>query len=146
MALSFSEHEQKGREKALKYLKDWGEITFTEDPYAPYDAEIKTKGNNTIILEIKDRDIPSTKYDTYLLEKTKYDSLKEIPGIHFYVNFFNDGVVGLWNLDRIDTTDRWITEYCTTTTANNTYGLRRKPKEVLMLTKDEAVRFLNPSK
>ena len=66
------------------------------------DIEAKDRKGRSVNIELKTRIIPIDKYDTIYIEEDKYKHLimkwendGEIP---LYINFFNGGIVGVWDL------------------------------------------------
>ena len=66
------------------------------------DIEAKDRKGRRVNIELKTRIIPIDKYDTIYIEEDKYKHLLmkwendgEIP---LYINFFNGGIVGVWDL------------------------------------------------
>ena len=66
------------------------------------DIEAKDRKGRRVNIELKTRIIPIDKYDTIYIEEDKYKHLMmkwendgEIP---LYINFFNGGIVGVWDL------------------------------------------------
>lgn len=53
-------------------------------------------------VELKYRDMPHDKYDSYYLECDKYAELRRLSDngrTPLYINFFNDGFTAIWNVD-----------------------------------------------
>lgn len=66
------------------------------------DIEANDRKRRRVNIELKTRIIPIDKYDTIYIEEDKYKHLMmkwendgEIP---LYINFFNGGIVGVWDL------------------------------------------------
>lgn len=90
--------------------------------------------------EIKRRNILSTKYPDYFLEKIKYDALMKYfeqgnEDKALYVNIFNDKYI-IWDVSKI--TPIWKKEWCTATTAED-YGKIRVLKDVCLLKEEDAL-------
>lgn len=90
--------------------------------------------------EIKRRDILSTKYQDYILEKIKYEALMKYftegnEDRALYVNIFNDKYV-FWDISKI--TPIWEKKWCTATTAED-YGKKKVLKDVCLLKMEDAL-------
>ena len=140
--MTFQQHEDKGREKYEAMCRIPHD--YTKGQYAKWDVSATAK-TDTFNIELKDRDIPYTRYadEGFLLEKIKYDALleayRETGSIPIYMNFFQDNVGYYWNL--LDIEPVWETVNCTTTTADGTYGNKRVGKLVTKLLPVDGVRF-----
>lgn len=140
------EAERKGREKCVKYsvnILGYNDFEFTKSDYDRSDVVVTTTSKLTI--EIKNRDIPITKYllNGFMLEKKKWEGmLKQFPDCHReYLNFFQDDYYIIWDLDRLSSSfeSRWDKRLCTATTVGGTYGKVKVLKECLDLTINEAI-------
>lgn len=102
----FEIKETIGRNKAIKVLNKINRkfrTHLTENLYSRYDIDLT--GKTIYIVEVKDRDEDSTKYDEqgWILQKDKYDALMQINPNAIYLNTFTDGQYALWFLkDVID--------------------------------------------
>ncbi len=84
---------------------------FTTEDFADYDVVYTNEnGNNITIGEIKYRKNKVTDFDTWFLEKDKYDRLIQIannstnkPRVT-YINHFIDNITAIWDLTEIDVT------------------------------------------
>ena len=65
-----------------------------------YDA-ITSKGNK-VNIEVKTRTCTSTQYPTTFIKKDKVEALVNADGYALYINFFSDGVVGVWIITKDD--------------------------------------------
>lgn len=79
------------------------DIVFTDEKgYDKYDGTFKNSKGQTIMFEIKVRNVPSTQYPTTVIEKGKYDFLinqYNTSGVIPYLFvFFTDGKVLMQNL------------------------------------------------
>ena len=79
------------------------DIAFTDEKgYDKYDGTFKNSKGQTIMFEIKVRNVPSTQYPTTVIEKGKYDFLinqHNASGVIPYLFvFFTDGKVLIQNL------------------------------------------------
>ena len=75
----FLHNEELGRTKFQDFFKakpKWT-VTFTTDPYNHKDAWIKS-AERTMAAEIKNRAPQYENYDTYIMEKIKYDELERL--------------------------------------------------------------------
>ena len=66
------------------------------------DIEAKDRNTRSVNIELKTRNMSIDKYDTIFIEEDKYKHMMmkwendgEIP---LYINFFNGGIVGVWDL------------------------------------------------
>lgn len=104
--------ELEGRIKALKaYPK--AHFEFTKGQYAPFDAYVKSEDRPEVIktiVEIKDRNIPSTEYYDAQLELHKVSKMVDIAksrGISnvIYMAHYTDNKTAIWDLKKyVDTT------------------------------------------
>lgn len=75
----FQHNEELGRAKFADFFKNkpkWT-VTFTTDPYDHKDAWIKS-AERTLAAEIKNRAPQYEYYDTYIMEKIKYNELEKL--------------------------------------------------------------------
>lgn len=104
--------------KKLQTLND-DEHLFTSLEYTPqmcrFDAFATDQLDNDYAIEIKIRNIPSTKFDTIALDTTKYRYLYllGLSGyIPLFISFFSDGVCLIWKItEDLPTEDKEITIY-----------------------------------
>lgn len=121
----FEKSEIIGRERALKALKHISPKFRThtqENIKARYDIDLT--GKTVYIVECKDRDEDSTKYDEqgWILQKDKYDALMQINKNAIYLNTFKDGQYALWFLkDVIDEHTPTVMKECWHTTVKKDY-------------------------
>ncbi len=76
--MTTKQYEEKGRMKLEKLLNASRKIKsylFSTNRYDRYDCTSTGTSGELTIFEIKDRQIPSDKYDTILLERGKYDAM-----------------------------------------------------------------------
>lgn len=140
--MTFTQAEKAGRDVWYSTVSASVEdIKFTEDPYDPVDGHLTGKTGTRVVFEIKNRDIPSLLYPSYILEEWKYRNLMidyvKNGYMPLYVNIFVDKIM-IWDISKIDITDRIVTKNCTRTTAAN-YHKGETPKEVILLKPEEAV-------
>lgn len=100
----FEIKETIGRNKAIKVLNKINRkfrTHLTENLYSRYDIDLT--GKTIYIVEVKDRDEDSTKYDEqgWILQKDKYDALMQINKNAIYLNTFKDGQYALWFLNEV---------------------------------------------
>lgn len=145
---NFQQHELKGRKKLESIFKGSHKVTnyeFTTGQYDRLDCFTTGATGALTAYEIKDRDINSQTYPNYILELSKLNALmeaKEKSGYTpYYINFFADNTILLWDVSKIDITNRVIKKWCTATTAEN-YG-NRIQKDVILLQPSEGkiIRF-----
>ena len=77
---------------------------WQEDEYSTIDGHAVRKGYPTknYNVELKYRDMPHDKYDSYFLECDKYAELRRWSDNGYtplYINFFSDGYTAIWNVD-----------------------------------------------
>lgn len=139
--MTVEQYEQKGRNK-LKADFDNAECEmmyeFT-DTGNHIDCYATACTGEKYAIEIKNRDIPFDKYDTILLEWTKYDALMQEYALGYtplFRCYFRDAVF-TWDISKIDIEGRIEKMFCTKKTFEN-YG-NRIEKEVIMLKKEEAI-------
>jgi hypothetical protein len=129
-------NEDRGRVYLKQIVKDiipeCVELYFSPHQYSEWDALIRTPDNKYII-EIKCRDMVSTKYYGYIIEERKLQYLlkKSTEGyIPIYINFFKDGKCLLWDLRFEDFTDKQDM-YCNKVTVNPNAGKKLKTQTLL---------------
>ena len=143
---AFLEDEAIGRKKLKQLFETSPKISkyeFAEHEFDKVDA-FSTGQTGRCTYEIKNRNILSTKYDTYLLELDKYNALMyeytEEGYTPYYINFFSDGICIMWDVSKIDIEDRVELKYCTNKTAIG-YKRGEKQKKVILLKPEEGNRF-----
>lgn len=100
-------NEQIGRDKFQDFINQMPKytVTFTEDPYDHKDAWV-TSTDKKYAAEIKNRDVRYEAYDTYIMEKIKYDELerlyKENVTADGMMAYFFGNTLYLFNLKLID--------------------------------------------
>lgn len=134
----FTIAEDKGRELLREFLTKRNiKVSFTEDLYSSYDAE-----TDKAIYEIKVRDCNSNTYKDYILEEHKVLEMLKLKEQNnkriYYVNFFNDGKMILWDIERVCKLYNPTTKSCRRTTA--VYG-GYKEKKVYMIEPKNGVIF-----
>lgn len=141
--MTTKEYEENGRRKLVEDFKNSKheiEYEFTKGKYDSIDCFATAASiNQKYAVEIKNRNIPIEKYDTYLLELHKYNALM---AAHIYSGYtplfrvyFQDGVL-TWDVSKIDITNRVEELKCTQTTVD--YG-HKVAKKLIMLKKEEAI-------
>lgn len=112
MKSKFEQAEEKAKETFNGFCNQqkWCKIKrFTPGQYDPYDVVYNTN-NNLTIGEIKYRKNKVTDFDSWFLEKDKYDRLMEIAKNSSkyvkvtYINHFLDNVTAIWDLTELDVT------------------------------------------
>lgn len=100
----FVEDEYLGR-KILSNKYPNTNFYFTPEKYAPHDAQYWNDKGELILVEIKTRNFPSTKYSTAFIERdTKMAKLievkKALKGAKvIYLNIFTDRVMTMWDIE-----------------------------------------------
>lgn len=102
----FQHNEALGRAKFADFFKNKPyTVTFTEDEFDHKDAWV-TSTNKKYAAEIKNRSPRYEKYDTYIMEKIKYDELerlyKENVTVDGIMAYFFDDTLYLFNLKKIN--------------------------------------------
>lgn len=99
-------HETEGRKLFRELINQFNvkEYEFTEDEFNPIDVIFKHKGYK-LIADIKVRDRDARIFKTTFLEVQKCKEMKKIKkdnnhDIMWYVNFFGDDLVYIYNIDR----------------------------------------------
>lgn len=109
------EKERIGRDKVLSI---YGKYNLTESPsrFDSWDmsgSTLSPDGYKPYFIEVKDREIKSTDYNTALMEYKKFYLLKHVADYHggdmFYVCTYKDNVMLAFNLNKINLTDIFIT-------------------------------------
>lgn len=112
METKFDKAEKLAKETFNKFCQQekWCKVKrFTQGKYDDYDV-VYTTNNNLTIGEIKVRKNLVTDFDTWYLEKDKYDRLMEIAKLSTkqpkvtYINHFLDNVTAIWDLSKLDVT------------------------------------------
>lgn len=85
-----------------KVIPGYKELVFSDNQYSKWDGAIKGKKSTKYFVEIKVRNMSSSKYNDYMIEEKKMNYLLEMYDkegyIPLYVNFFEDGKALVWNL------------------------------------------------
>jgi len=105
----FQQDDKKGREIFKAFALENPEFKFkkeSKNEYSTWDVSYTRKKEN-YIGEIKIRKYNSTAFNDWYLQTDKYDKLRklqsQIPGSKLsYINFFDDNMTFVWNLDEID--------------------------------------------
>lgn len=105
----YQKDDKKGREIFKAFAKENPEFKFkkeSKDEFSCWDVSY-TKKRENYIGEIKIRKYNSTAFGDWYLQKDKYDNLRmlqlKVPGSKIsYINFFDDNITMVWNLDEID--------------------------------------------
>lgn len=139
---NFQRKEDEGRRKFAKLFQGAQDIKFTTDKYDKVDAYVTGFTGEVAVMEIKNRDIPSTKYaeEGYILEENKYKALMdkylEEGYSPYYISFFNDDVWYIWDCRDVDNR-KILLQYCTSSTAEN-YHRGEVEKRVFHLKPEDA--------
>lgn len=102
----FQETEYLGRSLFVQMKPDL-DIYFTEDKYAPYDAEFINSRGELSLVEIKTRDIDHNDYKDALFETGKLYKMqcnKHHRNAHqmLYINFYKDNKAVCWRLEKYE--------------------------------------------
>lgn len=144
--MTTKQYEEKGRMKLEKLLNASRKIKsylFSTNRYDRYDCTSTGTSGELTIFEIKDRQIPSDKYDTILLERGKYDAMvkayQDSGYTPYYINFYTDCyyVFPLLKIENVESRTQEIP--ATPNTYNYSYT-DKVVKKVIMLNKEEGIR------
>lgn len=133
-----------GRDKMQKLIDQYPErlydYYFTPNQYDWIDLFTTASTTlKTAAIEIKNRHNKSTDFKDWYLEPHKYNELKMVQEASghtpYYVNFFDDGLVAIWNIAKLgDLTKRIEMRRASDTTAYNyKKGATLKPEIPLKL-------------
>ena len=140
--MTTTEYEEKGRNKLIEDFNnaDCEMIyEFTQGKFDSIDCFATASTGDKYAIELKNRNIPLDKYDTYLLEMKKYNALmiahEESGYTPLFRVYFQDGVL-TWDISKIDINDRVEEMPC----AESTFNYANKIiKKIIMLKKEEAI-------
>lgn len=145
--MDYNDYEEKGRKKLENLFNNSNKIAkyeFSKFKFERYDCLSTGLTGELSVYEIKDRDIDSTKYETLMMERSKYDALidvyKKSGYTPYYVNFYRDCIYIFPILSIDDIENRTIELPCTRSTVN--YG-KKIIKRVIMLEKNEGILIHN---
>lgn len=141
--MTTKEYEDNGRKKLIEDFNNADceiEYEFTKGKFDSIDCFATAASiNQKYAIEIKNRNIPLDKYDTYLLEMKKYNALM---AAHIYSGYtpifrvyFQDGVL-TWDISKIDVNGRVEEMSCAESTFNYDHKIIKK---IIMLKKEEAL-------
>ena len=140
--MTTSEYEEKGRKKLIEDFNnaDCEMIyEFTKGKFDSIDCFATASTGQKFAVEIKNRNIPLDKYDTYLLEMKKYNALmiahEESGYTPLFRVYFQDGVL-TWDISKIDINGRVEEMFCAESTFNYEHKINKK---IIMLKKEEAI-------
>lgn len=140
--MTTSEYEEKGRKKLIEDFKNSKceiEYEFTKGKYESIDCFATACTGDKYAIELKNRDIPIDKYDTYLLEMKKYNALMAAYIYSGYTPlfrvYFQDGVL-TWDISKIDINGRVEEMKCAESTFNYSH---KRIKKIILLKKEEAI-------
>ena len=140
--MTTSEYEDRGRKKLIEDFNnaDCEMIyEFTKGKFDSIDCFATACTGEKFAVELKNRDIPIGKYDTYLLELHKYNALmvayEESGYTPLFRVYFQDGVL-TWDISKIDINGRVEEMKCAESTFNYEHKINKK---IIMLKKEEAI-------
>ena len=140
--MTTKEYEDKGRTKLVEDFKNSKcemIYEFTKGKFDSIDCFATASTGQRFAIELKNRDIPLDKYDTYLLELHKYNALMTAHIDSGYTPlfrvYFQDGVL-TWDISKIDVNDRVEEMPCAESTFNYSHKVVKK---IIMLKKEEAI-------
>ncbi|GAA4907022.1 hypothetical protein [Mucilaginibacter defluvii] len=105
--------ESVGRKKAKRLFNKY-ELVESDNIFSCWDFSGRTQSIAdeavNYFIEVKNRDLKSTTYDTTFLEVEKLNALKAVADANekaaiFYLCFFNDDIAYMFNLRKIDITN-----------------------------------------
>lgn len=112
---------------------------FEKDEYSAWDCTY-IWNNITFLVEIKVRNCSSTEYPDFILETDKCNNiLNECLQNNYrglYVNFFNDGIVVIWDLNKVKDNPDILKNCRKTTSVYSGY----KDKLVKLITLNQAIK------
>ena len=123
--------------------KNVTDLKFEEDQYSPTDCTYKVN-DKLVIGEIKVRDEYCKNFDDLILEKKKYDSIKDKMNelnakAGVYINYIGDNILYMFNIDNInDNTCKRMNKGCKRTTAEYS-GYTNK--DVYLVPKSLGIKF-----
>ena len=123
---NFTIAENDGRKLFESFINQTSiDIEFTEGQFDHIDAIITDKNGMKAVVEIKKRDTKYLYYPTHILELYKLIKVTEEQvnrgcKIGFYVNFFGDNVMLIYNLNKTANASRLSDVYCGNTTVEYT--------------------------
>ena len=140
--MTTTEYEDRGRTKLVEDFKNSKceiEYEFTKGNFDSIDCFATASTGDTFAIELKDRNIPLDKYDTYLLEMKKYNALmiahEESGYTPLFRVYFQDGVL-TWDISKIDINGRVEEMKCAESTFNYEHKINKK---IILLKKEEAI-------
>lgn len=120
-------------------------LSFSDNPFSRWDSAareqftvtvdgVTTQEDRKYIIEIKCREMESTRYADYMIEDKKFTYLMNTAAngyIPLYVNFFTDGTCLIWDLRyEMDAENRDI--YCNKVTVNPNAGKVNRSRKFLL--------------
>ena len=140
--MTTKEYEDNGRTKLVEDFKNADceiEYEFTKGKFDSIDCFATASTGQKFAVEIKNRNIPLDKYDTYLLEMKKYNALmiahEESGYTPLFRVYFQDGVL-TWDISKIDINGRVEEMKCAESTFNYEHKINKK---IILLKKEEAI-------
>lgn len=110
MTNAFQKAEDICTEKTLKLLGHKYNLDRSADQFEVWDFSGVTQSleaeDKSFFIEVKNRDIKSTTYDSIYMELSKFQSLIEVADSNdnadcFYLNFFTDNIALIFNLRKL---------------------------------------------
>ena len=134
-------NESKGRNHFLEIVNqiipNVKTVAFSQDKYSKWDVAVETTKGTKYIVEIKCRNMTSTKYSDFIMEEAKMNfMLSKTEYIPLYVNFFTDGRALVWNIKTEQEHTVAATYHANRTTVNLAAG--KVDKKCQMLLRDRA--------
>lgn len=130
-------NESRGRNYLLQIINnifpDMDSVAFSKNQFARWDSIVKTSDKRYMI-EIKCREMPSTRYEDYMIEEKKMEYLLQCSAngyIPLYINFFTDGTCLVWDL-RFEGGAEQREIYCNKVTVNPNAGKVTRKRNFLL--------------
>ena len=141
--MTTKEYEENGRRKLVEDFKNSKheiEYEFTKGKYESLDCFATASTGQRFAIELKNRDIPLDKYDTYLLELHKYNALmiayEESGYTPIFRVYYKDGKL-TYNLLQLKDVENRVEEMsCAESTFNYDH---KRIKKIILLKKEEAI-------
>ena len=109
--------EKAGRDKVMSYFGNKYDFVLSENPGDQWDLSGCTYNigcdDKNYFIEVKDRDISSTSFNTCILEYKKFESLKDLSKEYnadiFYTCLYTDDIMYMFNLRKLTLMDVSLT-------------------------------------
>lgn len=141
---NYDKAEDKGRQKALGLFGANLNIVVIKRKDAPADISGSTMTHDWYG-ELKDRKCKSTTYDSDVIEYSKWKNLQNIDkdALHYYINFFSDGVCRVYLLNEIKMHDLYVSTISAPISTVEDKGQKDKLMVELPISKAKVYRYNN---